>query len=92
MGDEVTMVPAPPGHQEGRGRRHGGEGAQARDVAAGALHRVPALPGLEVAIVGQPGGRKLNIKNFDLALFTTIFCQNFLNGFYCKIKISKEEC
>ena len=38
VGDEVTMFPAPPGHQEGRGRGHGGERAQARDVAAGALH------------------------------------------------------
>ena len=36
--DQVTMFPAPPGHEEGRGRGHGGERAQARDVAAGALH------------------------------------------------------
>ena len=51
MGDVVPVVPAPPGHEEGRGRGHGGERAQARDVAAGALHRVAALPRLEVVIV-----------------------------------------
>ena len=67
--DEVAMVPAPPGHQEGRGRRHGGERAQARDVAAGALHRVAALPGLEVAIVCQAGRRKLKSKDFSSPLF-----------------------
>lgn len=47
----MPVVPAPPGHEEGRGWRHRGERAEARDVAAGALHRVAALPGLEVVIV-----------------------------------------
>ena len=69
MRDQVTMVSAPPGHQEGRGRGHGGERAEARDVAAGALHRVAALPGLEVAIVCQVGRRKLKSKDFSSPLF-----------------------
>ena len=39
---------------------------------------------------GLPGREEKTKKQGFL--ITTILCQNFLNGFYCKIRILKEEC